>query len=73
MFLLWSLLFLLCWPVATAATLLYPVIWITTRPLKAVGITPASMLRWVEAAMALPFRFLRFVLGGPLLLTTAGR
>ena len=31
-FLLWCLLFVLCWPVAVLALLLYPAVWIISLP-----------------------------------------
>ena len=37
-FLLWLLLFLLCWPVALAALVLYPVVWLLLLPFRILGV-----------------------------------
>ena len=35
-FLLWLLLFVLCWPLAIAALLLYPIVWLLLLPFRLV-------------------------------------
>ena len=37
-FLLWCILFVLCWPLALLALLLYPVAWLLLLPFRVVGI-----------------------------------
>ena len=58
-FLLWCLLFLLCWPVALAALLLYPIVWLFLLPFRLVGITVVGALELVRAIIFLPARVVR--------------
>ena len=37
-FLLWCILFILCWPLALAALFLYPIVWLILLPFRIVGI-----------------------------------
>ena len=37
-FILWCILFILCWPVALLALVLYPFVWLITLPFRIVGI-----------------------------------
>ena len=60
-FLLWSILFVLCWPLALLALLLYPVVWLLTLPFRLVGIVVAGALGLVWAIVTLPFRVVRRV------------
>lgn len=60
-FLLWILLFLLCWPVALAALLLYPLIWLLLLPFRLVGIAVEGVLQLIWALITLPARVLRNV------------
>ena len=55
---LWILLFLLCWPVALAALVLYPVIWLLLLPLRLLGIAVEGVLQFVRALFLLPARAL---------------
>jgi hypothetical protein len=59
-FLLWCALFILCWPLAIVALVLYPVVWILLLPFRIVGIAVEGVLDIVKAVLFLPFR----VLGG---------
>src|SRR5947208_7974817 len=38
-FLLWLILFVLCWPLALAALVLYPLVWLLLLPFRIVGIS----------------------------------
>ena len=58
-FLVWLLLFLLCWPVALAALILYPVVWLLLLPFRLVGITLEGVFRLLAAIVLLPARLLR--------------
>lgn len=60
-FLLWCLLFILCWPVALAALLLYPLVWILLLPFRLAGIAVGGVLQLVAALLMLPVRLLRAV------------
>ena len=37
-FLLWCLLFVICWPLALLALVLWPLVWLITLPLRLLGI-----------------------------------
>lgn len=57
-FLLWCLLFVLCWPCALAALLLYPVVWLLLLPFRIVGIAVDGALKLVWAVVTFPARLL---------------
>ncbi|HEY1264533.1 MAG TPA: hypothetical protein VGF06_13490 [Terriglobales bacterium] len=57
-FLLWCILFVLCWPVALAALVLYPLIWLLLLPFRLVGIAVHGALALVWAVVMLPARLL---------------
>jgi hypothetical protein len=59
-FLLWCILFILCWPLAIAALFLYPIVWLFTLPFRFVGIAVGGALELVYAVIMLPVRVLRF-------------
>jgi hypothetical protein len=58
-FLLWCLLFFLCWPLALAALILYPIIWLLLLPFRLVGIAVGGALSLVWAIVTLPFVLIR--------------
>ena len=60
-FLLWCVLFVLCWPVALLAVLLYPLVWLLLLPFRIVGIAVEGALELLRALILLPAR----LLGGP--------
>jgi hypothetical protein len=57
-FLLWCLLFVLCWPLALLALVLYPIVWLFLLPFRIVGIAVEGALRLVWAVVTLPARVL---------------
>ena len=57
-FLLWCLLFVLCWPLALFALVLYPFVWLLLLPFRLVGIAVHGALALVRAAVMLPARLL---------------
>jgi len=57
-FLLWCLLFVLCWPLALLALVLYPIVWLFLLPFRIVGIAVHGVLELVWAAVMLPARLL---------------
>jgi len=59
-FLLWCLLFVLCWPVAILALVLYPIVWVLSIPFRLLGIAVDGVLGLVRGIILLPAR----VLGG---------
>lgn len=58
-FLLWVLLFVVCWPVAILALLLYPFVWLLTLPFRLVGIAVGGVFEFLHALLTLPARALR--------------
>jgi hypothetical protein len=58
-FLLWCLLFVLCWPLALLALVLYPFVWILLLPFRVVGMALTGVLGLVRAVILLPARVLR--------------
>jgi len=59
-FLLWIILFILCWPVAILALLLYPIVWLLLLPFRIIGIAVDGVLDLLKALLTLPARILRF-------------
>jgi hypothetical protein len=58
MFLAWVLLFILCWPLALLALVLYPIIWLLAIPFRLVGITLDAVFAFLKALLLLPARIL---------------
>jgi hypothetical protein len=57
--LLWLILLFLCWPLALAALVLYPLVWLLLLPFRIVGIAVEGALELVWAVVTLPARLLR--------------
>ena len=57
-FLLWCLLFVLCWPLALLALLAYPLVWLLLLPFRLVGLTFAAVFAFLRALLFLPARLL---------------
>jgi hypothetical protein len=60
-FLLWCILFVLCWPLAVAALVLYPLVWLCLLPFRVVGIAVDGALALVWALFTLPVRIARTI------------
>jgi hypothetical protein len=60
-FLLWCILLVLCWPLALAALVLYPLVWLLLLPFRMVGIAVGGVLELVKSIILLPARVLRAV------------
>jgi hypothetical protein len=60
-FLLWCLVLVLCWPLAIAALLLYPLIWLLLLPFRLVGVAVHGALALVTAIILLPVRAIRAI------------
>jgi hypothetical protein len=58
-FVLWLIVFILCWPLALAALILYPLVWLLLLPFRLVGIAVGGALLLVWAIVTLPARLLR--------------
>jgi hypothetical protein len=58
--LLWLILLVLCWPLALAALVLWPIVWLLTLPFRLLGIAVEGVFALLRAILFLPAR----VLGG---------
>ncbi|MBD3403082.1 hypothetical protein GF420_09310 [candidate division GN15 bacterium] len=58
-FLLWLILFVLCWPLALLAIILYPLVWLVLLPFRLIGMTVEGVLALLSALILLPSRVLR--------------
>lgn len=58
-FLLWCILFIVCWPIALLALVLYPLVWLLLLPFRIVGIAVGGVLELLRAILFLPARVLR--------------
>ena len=57
-FLLWCILFVLCWPLALLAMIAYPIVWLVLLPFRMVGIVVHGVLELVWAVITFPARLL---------------
>jgi hypothetical protein len=57
-FLAWCLLFVLCWPVALLALIVYPFVWLLLLPFRIVGIAVHGVLALIAAVILFPARLL---------------
>ncbi|MCU0252547.1 MAG: hypothetical protein MUE61_20345 [Vicinamibacterales bacterium] len=57
-FLLWLVLFVLCWPLALAALVVYPLVWLLLLPFKLLGIAVEGAFTLLRAVVTLPARLL---------------
>jgi len=60
-FLLWLILFVLCWPLALLALILYPLVWRFLLPFRLIGIAVGGALQLVWAIVTLPARLIKAV------------
>ena len=58
-FFLWIILFILCWPLALFALVMYPIVWLLLLPLRILGIAVDGVLKLISAIFLLPVRLLR--------------
>ena len=59
--LLFCVLFVLCWPLAIVALVLYPIVWLFLLPFRIVGIAVDGVLELVAALFTLPVRLIRAI------------
>ena len=57
-FILWLLLFVISWPLALAALVLYPLVWLLLLPFRLVGIAVGGAFALLRALLFLPARLL---------------
>jgi len=54
----WCILFVLCWPLAVLALILFPLVWLLLLPLRLIGITFGAVFALIRAVLFLPARLL---------------
>jgi hypothetical protein len=57
-YLVFVVLFILCWPVAVLALVLYPAVWLLLLPFRLVGIAVEGVFQFLRAVLLLPARLL---------------
>ena len=57
--LLWFILLVLCWPLALALLLLYPLIWLILLPFRILGFAVEGVLSFIKALFLFPAKLLR--------------
>jgi hypothetical protein len=57
-FLAWCILFVVCWPVALLALIVYPLVWLILLPFRIVGIAVNGVLALIAAVILFPARLL---------------
>jgi hypothetical protein len=54
----WCVLFMLCWPLALAVLVLWPLLWLLSLPFRLLGITFDALFALLRAILFLPARLL---------------
>ena len=54
----WCVLFVLCWPLALAVLVLWPLFWLLSLPFRLIGITFDALFALLRAILFLPARLL---------------
>lgn len=57
-FLIWCLLFAVCWPLALLALLLWPIVWLVSLPFRLIGLSTVAVFALLAALLFLPARLL---------------
>jgi hypothetical protein len=60
-FLMWCVLFVFSWPLALAALICYPLVWLLLLPFRLLGIAVHGALALVAAIIFLPVRVIRAI------------
>jgi len=54
----WAILFVLCWPIALLALILFPIVWLFSLPLRLIGFSMEAILALIWSLFLLPARLL---------------
>jgi len=57
--LLICILFVLCWPLALALLIVFPILWVILLPFKILGFTIEIIFKLIGAILLFPFRIVR--------------
>jgi hypothetical protein len=60
-FILFLILLVVCWPLALAAVLLYPLVWLILLPFRLLGLVVTGVFELIAAIFYLPIRILRAI------------
>ena len=58
LFIGWCILFVLCWPIALLALVLWPIVWLISLPFRLLGIAFDAAFAFLRAVLFLPARVL---------------
>jgi len=58
LFVLWCILFVMCWPVALLALVLFPLVWLVSLPFRLLGLAMGAVFALLHAVLFLPARLL---------------
>lgn len=53
-FLVWCVLFVVCWPLALLAFIAYPLVWLIALPFRLCGAAVSGLLAFIKAVFLLP-------------------
>ena len=56
----WLLLFVVCWPLAALALLVWPIVWLISLPFRLLGIAFDAVFAFLRAMLFLPARVLGY-------------
>lgn len=54
----WVILFVMCWPIALLALILFPIVWLFSLPLRLIGISVEAVFALIKSLLFLPARVL---------------
>ena len=54
----WCVLFVLCWPLALAALVVWPLLWLLSLPFRLIGVAFEALFAFLRAVLFLPARLL---------------
>jgi len=57
---MWLVLFVLCWPLALLALVLFPLVWLILIPFRLLGVAVGGVLALFKAIVFLPARLLGY-------------
>ncbi len=57
---LWSILLVLCWPIAILALILWPLVWLLSIPFRIVATLMEAFLALIKSILFLPARLLGY-------------
>lgn len=61
LFMVWCVLFLLSWPIALLAVILFPFVWLISLPFRLLGYTVGALFAFIRALLYLPARILNSI------------